>query len=109
MSTSTNTSNTNIIGTITTYDGQEHPYLRGFQVRVIAILHNGEADPDEDGEIPGYAHLDNDTDITRYGGITASDRVEVAPWFEKEGRFSWVTSDPRAIDLACFSRLRADQ
>ena len=99
-------SNDTIIGTTTTYDGTEHPYLRGYPVRIVAILHNGDAEPDADGEIPGYEHLDNDTDIARYGGVTANDRVEVAPWLEKEQRFSWVTSDPRAIDLAVFARLR---
>ena len=98
-------SNDNIIDTITTYDGTEHPYLRGYPVRIVAILHNGDAEADAEGEIPGCEHLDNDTDIARYGGVTASDRVEVAPWIEKEGRFSWVTSDPRAEDLACFAGL----
>ena len=102
-------STNNIIGTITTYDGQEHAYLRGYPVRIVAILRNGDAEPDADGEIPGYEHLDNDTDIARYGGVTANDRVEVAPWIEKEGRFSWVTSDPRAVDLATFARLREGQ
>lgn len=97
-------SNDSIIGAITTYDGSEHPYLRGYPVRIVAILHNGDAEPDKDGEIPGYAHLDNDTDIARYGGVTANDRVEVAPWIEREGRFSWVTSDPRAVDLAVFAQ-----
>jgi len=28
---------------------------------------------------------------------------------EKEGRFSFVTSDPRAVDLACFRRLAKAQ
>jgi len=29
----------------------------------------------------------------------------VQPWFEMEGRFSFVTSDPMAVDLAAFKRL----
>jgi len=33
------------------------------------------------------------------------DVVEVQPWLEAEGCFSFVTSDPRAVDLACFERL----
>ena len=39
------------------------------------------------------------------GGVTAHDRVEVQPWLEREQRWSFVTSDPRAIDLACFRHL----
>ena len=97
-----------IIGTVTRYAGDEHPYLRGHDVRIVAVLHNGNAEPDEDGEIPGYEHLDNDTDIARFGGVTANDRIEVTPWIENEGRFSWVTSDPLAIDLAAFSNLRSN-
>jgi hypothetical protein len=37
--------------------------------------------------------------------VTADDRVEVQPWIEKEGRFSFASSDPRAIDVACFADL----
>jgi hypothetical protein len=37
--------------------------------------------------------------------VTADDRVEVQPWLAAEGRFSFVSSDPRAIDLACFASL----
>jgi hypothetical protein len=35
--------------------------------------------------------------------VTADDRIEVRPWIEREGRFSFVSSDPRAIDLACLA------
>ena len=97
--------NPKIIGTVTRYSGSEHGYLRGYDVRIVAVLHKGNTEPDADGEIPGYEHLDNDTDIARFGGVTANDRIEVAPFIEKEGRFSWVTSDPRAEDLACFAKL----
>lgn len=93
------------IGTVTRYHGTEHGYLRGYDVRIVAVLHKGNTAPDADGEIPGYEHLDNDTDIARFGGVTANDRIEVAPFIEKEGRFSWVTSDPKAEDLACFAGL----
>jgi len=81
------------LGTTTTYDGTEHGYLRGHKVRIIAVLKaDGSFIKDED-------HL------VRAGGVTAEDRVEVQPWLEAEGRFSFVTSDPRAIDLACFEHL----
>ena len=92
-----------IIGTTTTYHGTEHRYLVGYEVRVIAVI-KGAAGPDYDLDADG-AYLTDDEDIARAGGVTADDRVEVQPWIEKEGRFSFASSDPRAIDLACFADL----
>src|SRR5690554_6370915 len=83
------------IGAITTYIGSEHRYLRGYRVRIVAVLK-------ADGNI-----IKDEDDLARAGGVTAEDRVEVQPWLEAEGRFSFVTSDSRAVDLACFERLRA--
>lgn len=91
---------TKTIGTITTYDGDDHPYLRGHKVRIVAVLPRAAApdfDPDRDGRV-----LRDDDEIARAGGVTADDRIEVQPWVEREQRWSFVTSDPRAIDLACF-------
>ena len=36
-----------IIGAITTYDGSEHHYLRGYQIKVVAVF-KGAARPDHD-------------------------------------------------------------
>ncbi len=83
-----------IIGTVTTYHGAEHRYLRGYTVRIVAVLK-------ADG-----AYLKDDLDIARAGGVTAADRVEVQPFLPAEDRFSFVTSDPRAVDLDCFKHLR---
>lgn len=91
------------IGTITTYDGDEHPYLRGHTLRVVAVLPHAAAadfDPDREGRV-----LRNDDEIERAGGVTADDRIDVQPWLEREQRWSFVTSDPRAIDLGCFRHL----
>lgn len=91
------------IGTITTYDSDEHPYLRGHKLRVVAVLPRAAAadfDPDRDGRVRR-----DDDEIERAGGVTADDRIEVRPWLEREQRWSFVTSDPRAIDLACFRHL----
>ena len=93
-----------VIGTITTYHGQEHRYLDGYKVRVIAVLKNA-AKPDIDVDGPDYAHLSDDEDIARAGGVGIHDRIEVQPWIEKEGRFSFVSSDPKATDLAAFEGL----
>ena len=93
-----------VIGTITTYHGQEHRYLAGHKVRIVAVLKNA-AKPDIDVDGPDYAHLSDDDDIARAGGIGIHDRIEVQPWIEKEGRFSFVSSDPKATDLAAFEGL----
>jgi len=87
-----------VIGTITTYHGQEHRYLKGCKVRVIAVLKDAL-------RVEEHAYLTDDDAITRAGGVTANDRIEVAPWIEKEGRFCFVTSDPKAVDLAAFTHL----
>ena len=92
------------IGKVTTYTGTEHGYMRGYKVRIVAILKNA-AKPDLDVDGPDHDHITDDLDLERAGGVTIHDRIEVAPWIEKEGRFSWVTSDPKAIDLACFKKL----
>jgi hypothetical protein len=92
------------IGITTTYDGTEHAYLRGHKVCIVAVLKNAlraDYDPDHDGQ-----HIADEHDLERAGGVTADDRVEVQPWLEAEGRFSFVSSDPRAIDLACFASLK---
>ena len=100
---------TKIIGTTTTYigtDPDEHPYLAGCSVRVLGVIKRG-ADPavDEDDIIT----LRSDDDIER-AGVTRFDRVEIQPWVVPDGgagRWSPVTSDPLATDLACFVHLRS--
>ena len=93
-----------ILGSTTTYHGTEHPYLNGYRVRITPVLKNA-ARPDIDVDGPDYDHISDEDDLARAGGVTADDRIEVQPWMEKEGRFSFVTSDPRAMDLACFKKL----
>jgi hypothetical protein len=90
--TKTSTKTPMTIGRTTRYHGTEHSYLRGHRVRIVAVLK-------ADG-----AYLKDDLDIAAAGGVTAADRVEVQPWLPKEKRFSFVTSDPKAADLACFGR-----
>ena len=82
------------LGTTTTYVGSEHSYLRDHRVRIVAVLK-------ADGSF-----IRDEQELAHAGGVTAGDRVEVQPWLEAEGRFSFVTSDPRAIDLACFASLK---
>ena len=86
-----------IIGTVTTYHGTEHPYLRGHKVRIVTVLRGLDPkNPDPDG----VKILQTDEEIEAAGGVRATDRVEVVPWIEDKdgGRWSFVTSDPLAAD-----------
>jgi len=99
------TTSARVIWTTTTYQGpaDEHPYLNGYQVRITAVIKGGCApDRDADTDCP---YLTDDDDIARAGGVGPHDRIDVQPWLEKEGRFSFASSDARAIDLACFAGL----
>ena len=91
-----------IIGQTTRYLGTEHPYLQGHEVRIIAVL-KGAASP-KTGEEGLY--IASDEGLRRTGGVSALDRIEVQPWLLTEGRFGWTSSDPKAVDLACFAHLR---
>ena len=93
-----------IIGTVTTYHGDEHRYLRGYKVIIIAVLKNA-AKPDIDVDGPEYANISDEEELQRAGGVTSDDRIEVSPFLKREGRYSFVSSDPKAIDLACFETL----
>lgn len=88
-----------IIGKTTTYHGNEFGFMKNLEVRIVAILRS-DVDPDSED-----AFVKDDQHLARLGGVTIHDRIEVAPWIENEGRFSWVTSDPKAVDLACFKHL----
>ena len=90
-----------VVGRRTTYQGDEHPYLRGYTVVVVALLKGAL-------EVEEYGYLQDDDAIRAAGGVGPLDRVEVTPWLEDKGRVSFVTSDPRAIDLACFANLGAE-
>ena len=86
------------IGLRTRYLGEEHPYLRDHEVVIVAVLKDAL-------RVEEHAYLTDDDEIARAGGVSAHDRIEVAPWIEKEGRFSFVTSDPKAVDLTAYAHL----
>jgi hypothetical protein len=91
------------IGTVTTCDSTEHPYLRGYEVKVVAIFKGAALegrDPDDD-----YAVATTDEELAALGGLEPGDRAEVTPWLPQLGRFSFATSDPRIEDLAAFRHL----
>lgn len=92
-----------ILGSTTTYHGTEHVYLRNCKVRIVAVMKRAAApnyDPDRDD-----SYLRDEEDIARAGGVTADDRIEIQPWLDEEKRWSFATSDPRAVDLAIFRKL----
>ena len=93
-----------VIGKVTTYTGTEHPGMTGYRVKIIAVIKGG-AEPVDDPAVDCDVIKDDDH-LARVGGMTAADRVEVQPWLETEGRWSWVTSDPKAVDCECFAHLR---
>lgn len=93
-----------VIGSITTYVGTEITGLKGCQVRIRAVL-RGALRPDVDFDGEGHYVADDHT-LARLGGVTAEDRLDVQAWNEAAGRFSFVSVDPRAVDLACFAALR---
>ena len=84
-----------VIGAVTTYLGNDYGMKPGHKVKIIAVLPK-----DED------AYIRDDDELARRGGVKASDRVEIAPWIEKEGRFSWVSNDPMSTELEAFKKLR---
>ncbi|MFZ5786938.1 MAG: hypothetical protein ACOY3Y_10900, partial [Acidobacteriota bacterium] len=85
---------TRVIGRRTTCDSDEHPYLRGHQVVVVAVLKNA-LRTDE------YQSLTTDEEIRAAGGVGPDDRLEVAPILP-DGTLSFATSDPRATDVQGF-------
>ena len=70
---------------------------------IVAVI-KGAASPDLDPE----ADLDiatTDEELACMGGLEATDRVDVQPWLESEGRFSFVSSDPKVTDLVGWEQL----
>lgn len=90
-----------IIGKITKYVGEERQDLLGYKLLITAVIKAG-ADPDHDD-----AYITDEEHLARVGGVSAEDRVEVKPWMERDGRWSFVSSDPRAADLELFAALRS--
>ena len=85
---------TRVIGRRTTCDSDEHPYLRGYEVVVVAVLKNALRTEE-------HEYLTTEDAVQAAGGVGPDDRVEVGVILPKEG-LSFVTSDPRAIDLEAF-------
>lgn len=85
------TDTTRVIGLRTTCDSAEHPYLRGYEVVVLAVLKDALC-------IEDCERLTTEEAVRAAGGVGRDDRLEVAPILPGEG-LSFVTSDPRAVDV----------
>ena len=95
-----------ILGTITTYQGDEIPGLKGQKVRILYVL-RGALRPDCDPDADDYL-VNDEAVLKRLGGVTADDRVD-AQMIHPDGRQSFVHLDPRAVDLELFARLRRNK
>jgi hypothetical protein len=88
-----------VIGRRVTFHGEkEHQYLLSYELMIVAVL---KKKPGEDE----YQPLTTEDKVHAAGGVTADDRIEVVPFLKETGRYSFVTSDPRAIDLDAFRHL----
>ena len=93
-----------LIGTITTYIGDEIPGLRGTEVRIAGVM-RGALLPSVDLDADDY-FVSDDATLARLGGVTPNDRVDIAH-IRRDGTTSFVHCDARAIDLLCFADLAA--
>ena len=64
----------------------------------VKAVVDGTAASDRDPEAD-HPYLRNEEDVLRSGLVTENDRLEVQPWIKGKRRFSFVTSDARAVDL----------
>jgi hypothetical protein len=91
-----------VLGTTTTYLGDEIPGLKGTRVRILAVLRGAlRADADHDAT---DAFVSDDETLARLGGVTRDDRVDVVQ-LRPDGTTRFVRCDPRAVDLACFAHI----
>jgi hypothetical protein len=94
-----------IIGRTTIYRGTEHAYLNGRTVRIVAVL-KSRAQPEMGLVSDDYNYIDDEVALELAGGVSAIDRLEVEPFIEEAGRFSFASSDARALDVELFSHLK---
>jgi len=92
-----------IVGTTTTYIGDEIPGFKGQAVRIFGVM-RGALRADVNVDADDYFVTDDDV-LERLGGVTKHDRVDAAH-LRADGSASFVHCDPRAIDLECFANLK---
>jgi hypothetical protein len=76
------------IGDTVTYIGDRHPSISGHQCRVVSIHRDYHVDP-ERGPV---LHVDG-------AEAQPNDLIEIAPFLDSKGRWSWVTHDANLEEL----------
>ena len=97
----------NILNRITTYTGSEDHMkwaTHEHKIKIVGVLRG--ADDPSLGEDDVYLDTDAES-IAQDGGLTEFDRVECVVWHPKRKTWSWVTCDPRAVDLWCWPEIKA--
>jgi hypothetical protein len=81
-----------LLGQTAIYRGTAHPWLTGLRIEILGIfkVRPGQPDPEL---------FQDEVELATLGGHAPTDTALVAPWIEKEGRFSWVTSDAKVGEL----------
>lgn len=95
----------NIIGSITTYTGDEIPGLKGRRVRVFGVM-RGALRPDVNVDAQDYLVADDEV-LARLGGVSQFDRIDVAE-VKAGDQVSFVHCDAKAMDLECFARATSE-
>jgi hypothetical protein len=94
-----------IIGSITTYVGDDWLAAKGSRVRICAVLRGRvRLDQDADSSNRGDSFVMDDTTITELGGVTKDHILDVA-YVHPDGRKSLVHFNARAVDLERFAHL----
>ena len=89
-----------LIGKVANYRGDRHPWMRDYDVRVIAVIKRPGGDPDAGCVCRSNRELDE------AGGLDPEhDIIEVVPWLERDARWGWVSSD---VFMAELVNLRAE-
>lgn len=86
---------TKIIGLVAEYEGDGHPHLRGYTVKVMQVVKRPGGDPDA-----GVVYNTND-ELSAAGGFDPDvDIIEVVAWLgHRHHRWGCVPSDVRLADL----------
>jgi len=81
-----------IIGRITEYTGEEHPSIHGCKVKILYFI------------TPGDEAIIKNDEYLEKRGFKPNDRFDVQPWIKTLGRFSFISYDAKAKDLACLKK-----
>ena len=94
-----------IIGSTTTYLGDDWAAAKGSRVRICAVFRGrARTDQDVDASDRGDSLVMDNATLADLGGVTKDDALDVA-YVHPDGRTSFVHFNARAVDLECFAHL----